>query len=158
MNLRSTSLNLLAFALTCTLPLVAQERGSWSPASKTAQSITGDVTFNGDKMTINFFSLTIAEIRPLKPEESSAAFSDASAEAPGGTGHLYRLSIPGDKRFLHKNTLCGSDETQWMATYVSGKSGRQLEIAFFSNATPPVFTLEALRDSPNLCGTFAYVR
>ena len=144
------------FALT--LSLTAQERGSWTPASKTAQSITGDVTFNGDKMTINFFTLTVAEIRALKPEEVSAAFSDASADAPGGAGHLYRLSIPGNKRFLHKNTLCGSDETQWMATYVSGKSGRQLEIAFFSNATPPVFTIEALRDSPNLCGTFAYAR
>ena len=42
-----------------------------------------------------------------------------------------------------------------MATYVSGK---ELQVAFFSNATPPVFTVEALRDSPNLCGTYTYVR
>ena len=158
MNLRPTVTTFFALALLFAAPSIAQERGSWSPASKTAQSITGDVTFNGDRMTINFFGLTIAEIRPLKSEEASAAFSDASALEPGGTGHLYRLSIPGDKRFLHKNTLCGSDETQWMATYVSGRSGKHLEIAFFSNATPPVFTPEALRDSPNLCGTFAYVR
>jgi len=147
----------LAF-VAVTLSLSAQERGSWRPASKTAQSITGDVTFNGDKMTINFFTLTVAEIRLLKPAEISAAFSDtsldATSDAPAGTGHLYRLSIPADRRFLHKNTLCGSDETQWMATYVSGK---QLQIAFFSNATPPVFTIEALRDSPNLCGTYSYV-
>jgi len=155
MNLRTIAATFFALALTLTLPLIAQERGYWKPASKTAQSITGDVTFNGDRMTINFFSLTVAEIRPLKPEEISAAFSDASSEATAGGGHLYRLSIPGDKRFLHKNTLCGSDETQWMATYVSGK---ELQIAFFSNATPPVFTVEALRDSPNLCGTYSYVR
>jgi hypothetical protein len=142
-----------------TLPLTAQERGSWRPLSKTAQSITGDVTFNGDRMTINFFSLIVAEIRPLKAAEIAAAFDtgDASPDATG-VGHLYRLSIPGDRRFLHKNTLCGSDETQWMATYVSGHSGKELQIAFFSNATPPVFTIEALRDSPNLCGTYAYVR
>jgi hypothetical protein len=159
MNLRITAPTILALALTFALPLTAQERGSWRPASKTAQSITGDITFNGDRMTINFFSLTVAEIRPLKPAEISAAFdtADASTDA-AGSGHLYRLSIPGDRRFLHKNTLCGSDETQWMATYASGKSAKQLQIAFFSNAAPPVFTLEALRDSPNLCGTYTYVR
>ena len=152
MSLRIFALNLLVL----TLPLVAQERGYWKPASKTAQSITGDVVLSGDKITINFFTTTVAEIRPLKPEEMAAAFADASADGgPGAAGHLYRLSIPGDKRFLHKNTLCGSDETQWMATYVSGK---ELEIAFFSNAAPPVFTIEALRDSPNLCGTFSYSR
>ncbi len=159
MNPRTTAAAFFALALTFTVPLIAQERGSWRPASRTAQSITGDVTFNGDKMTINFFTVTVAEIRPLKPAELSAAFSDASPDAgpdaPTGTGHLYRLSIPGDRRFLHKNTLCGSDETQWMATFVSGK---ELQIAFFSNATPPVFTLEALRDSPNFCGTYSYVR
>ncbi len=147
------------FALTLTTPLITQERGSWSPASKTAQSITGDITFNDSRLTINFFSLTIAEIRSLKPAELSAAFDTAdSSDSTVGTGHLYRLSIPAEKRFLHKNTLCGSDETQWMATYVSGKSAKQMQIAFFSNATPPVFTIEALRDSPNLCGTFSYAR
>ncbi len=159
MNLRTAAATIFALALTLPLPLTAQERGYWKPTSKTAQSITGDVTFNGDRMTINFFTLTVAEIRSLKPDEISAAFSDVSPnenpEAPIGVGHLYRLSIPGDKRFLHKNTLCGSEETQWMATWVSGK---QMQIAFFSNATPPVFTLEALRDSPNLCGTFSYAR
>ena len=156
MNIRTTAAIFFALALTFTLSLVAQERGYWKPASKTAQSITGDVVLGGDKITINFFTTTVAEIRPLKPEELAAAFADASAEGgPGAVGHLWRLSIPGDKKFLHKNTLCGTDETQWMATYVSGK---QLEIAFFSNATPPVFTLEALRDSPNLCGTFSYSR
>ena len=154
--LRKLGFGLLA--VSAALPLLAQERGAWSPASKTAQSITGDVSFSDARMTINFFTLTIAEIRELKPSEISATFADAvpdtDSRAPLGVGHLYRLSIPADKRFLHKNTVCGSDETQWMATYVAGK---QLHIAFFSNATPPVFTMEALRDSPNLCGTFAYV-
>jgi hypothetical protein len=132
---------------------MAQEQGSWRPASKAAQSITGDVVFGGDKMAINFFSTTVAEIRPLKSDEIAAAFD--AVESNAGAGHLYRLSIPGDKRFLHKNTLCGSDETQWMATFVSGK---KLEIAFFSNAAPPVFTTDALSNNPNLCGTYSYVR
>ncbi|MBB5057248.1 hypothetical protein HDF16_001933 [Granulicella aggregans] len=143
----------LGLAMSLAVPLVAQERGSWRPASKTAQSITGDVTFNGERMTINFFSLTVAEIRPLKTDEVLAAFDGADVTA--GAGHLFRLSIPGDKRFLHKNTLCGSDETQWMATFVAGK---ELKIAFFSNAIPPVFTIEALGKSENLCGVYTYAR
>lgn len=42
-----------------------------------------------------------------------------------------------------------------MAAYVEG---RTLKVAFFSDAKPPVFTLEALANSPNLCGTFTYTR
>lgn len=125
----------------------------WRPENKTAQSITGDVVFAGDRMTINFFTTTVAAIRPLKVDEVSALF--ASADATAGAGHLYRLSIPGDRRFLHKNTLCGSDETQWMATFVAGK---KLWVAFFSNGIPPVFTVEALEKSENLCGVYSYSR
>ncbi len=138
---------------TGSLPTVAQEQGSWRAASKTAQSITGDVGFSGEKLYINFSGFTIAEIRPLLPAEILAAF-DLDGDI-SGRGHLYRLSIPGEKRFLHKNSLCGSDETQWMATYVNGKS---LQVAFFSGATPPVFTRDGIANSTSLCGTFAYGR
>lgn len=153
MKLPTAVSTVLALLISCALPGIAQEQGAWRPASKTAQSITGDIVFGGDKMSINFFSTTVAQIRPLKPDEVLAAFDGADTST--GAGHLYRLSIAGDKRFVHKNTLCGSDETQWMATFVSGK---KLQIAFFSNAAPPVFTLEALSNNPNLCGTFSYVR
>ena len=32
------------------------------------------------------------------------------------------LNIPGSKKFLHKNSLCGSEDTQWMAAFVEGRS------------------------------------
>jgi hypothetical protein len=147
------SILLLAFAATTAQ---AQEQGAWRPSSKTAAAITGDIVFGGDKMSINFFSTTVAQIRPLTQDEMLAAFDTSDdAGGNGGTAHLYRLSIPAERRFMHKNTLCGADETQWMATYVVGKS---LKLAFFSNAKPPVFTVEALANNPNLCGTFSYVR
>jgi len=136
-----------------TLPGLAQERGNWRAVSKTAQSITGDLVISDQRLSMNFLTFPIAEIRPLKPDEVLAAFDTADASA--GIGHLYRLSIPGDKRFMHKNTLCGSEETQWMATYVSGKG---LGIIFFSNAFPPVFTTDALSNNVNLCGTFSYMK
>ena len=68
---------------------------------------------------------------------------------------LYRLRVPAERRFLHKNTLCGTEDTQWMATYVAGKS---LRVAFFSGDNTPVFTFEAISSSTDLCGTFTYYR
>lgn len=132
---------------------VAQERGYWRAASNSAHTITGDVSLSDEKLVIDFSSYTIAKIRALQPAELSAAF-DADSSV-GGTGYLYRLKIPGTKRFEHKNTLCGSDDTEWMATYVTGRS---LQLVFFSGEKAPVLTLEALSNSTDRCGTFTYVR
>ena len=73
--------------------------------------------------------------------------------ATGGT--LYRLKIPAEQRFVRKNTLCGTQDTQWVAAFASGKT---LNVAFFSGEEAPVFTFDAIAHSPNLCGTFLYVR
>ena len=139
------------------LPLAAataQDGGNWRAASTTARGITGDIALFNQKIALGFSAAyTLAEIRTLKPEEVAALFS--GADAADGTGHLYRTSIPGDKRFLHKNTLCGSEETQWVVTFAQGKN---LQVAFFSTADMPVLTPEAMANNTNLCGTFSYVR
>jgi hypothetical protein len=72
-----------------------------------------------------------------------------------GSGSLYRLSVPAQKRFLHHNTLCGTDDTRWMATYVAGRS---LQVAFFSGEDQPVFTMDAISNSTRLCGTYSFAR
>ena len=135
------------------LPCAAQEKGTWRAASKTAHAITGDVAISDEKLTVNFFSFATAQIRPLTPAEMGAAF-DADTTAPG-RGNLYRISIPATQKFLHKNSLCGGDETQWMATYVVGKD---LQLAFFSGPTMPVLTPEAFSNATNLCGLFSYAK
>ena len=132
---------------------VAQEKGTWRPQSTTAKAITGPVVFSDERLSINFSTFAIAQIRDLKPEETAAAFSGAGDV--GGRGELYRLSIPAAKVFLHKNTLCGGEDTQWMATYVTGKN---LQVAFFSGAQMPVVTAEAMANTTALCGTFSYMR
>lgn len=143
----------LALILLCALSLsaAAQEKGSWSAASSNAKAITGDISFSETRLTISLVNFSIAQIRSLKSEEATAAF-DAD---PGGTGHLYRLGVAASQRFLHKNTLCGSEDVEWMATYVQAKT---LHVAFFSNTKPPVFTFESLNNSPDLCGSFTYTR
>lgn len=142
---------LIVFA--CSLACRAQDQGYWRAASTNASSITGDIAIAKNHVTIDFTSFLLAPVRVLKTDEVAAAF-DADVNA-GGNGELYRVSIPAAKRFLHHNTLCGSDDTQWMATYVTG---RNLEVAFFSGDTPPVLTMDALSNSTSLCGTFTYAR
>jgi hypothetical protein len=141
------------FALACSLSCAAQDKGYWRAASNTATSITGDIAISNLKVTIDFDPFPLVQARTLVPAEVSAAF-DADINA-GGTGVLYHLTIPASKRFLHHNTLCGTDDTEWMATYVYG---RTLQVAFFSSSDAPVFTVDALANSTNLCGTFSYSR
>jgi hypothetical protein len=143
---------LAGLALLVSLPALAQDAGNWKAVSNTARSITGDIVVTEDKLFINFASFTIAQIRSLQATEINATFN-ADTDTPGG--NLYRLNIPAAKKFLHKNTLCSAEDTQWMATYVSGKT---LQIAFFSGNNMPVFTPDALATTTSLCGTFTYGR
>lgn len=142
-----------ALFLVLAVSAFAQDKGPWRAADSTAKTITGDIEIENARLLINFSSFPLAQIRSLKPEEASAAF-DADPSTPGG-GNLYRLQVPADKRFSHHNTLCGSDETEWMATWASGS---QLQVAFFSSQKMPVLTLDALNGSPAVCGVFRYAR
>jgi hypothetical protein len=131
----------------------AQDRGAWHAASSNATSITSDVTVGKDSVTIDFMTFPLAPIRTLKPVEVSAVF-DADVSA-GISGMLYRMKVPAAQRFLHKNSLCGGEDTQWMATYVAGHT---LNVAFFSGDDMPVFTFDAISKTTDLCGTFGYDR
>lgn len=131
----------------------AQNSGYWKAVSTTARGITGDIGLSPEKLTINFSSYTIAEIRALSAEEAAAVFPVPSGTA--GTGQLFRLNIPAAKAMLHHNVLCGAEDTQWMVTFAEGKT---LQVAFLSGSAMPVLTPEAVANSTALCGTFSYRR
>ncbi|WP_263367042.1 hypothetical protein [Edaphobacter bradus] len=151
---RASSLNILAASLLLlTLTTQAEERGYWRAASNTARSITGDITLADEKLTINFSTTPISRVRDLNATELAAVFDTDSNAAR--TGSLYRLNIPAEKKFLHKNSLCGSEDVHWMVTYAARNS---LQLAFFSGEKPPVFTFDAISNSTDLCGTFTYVK
>lgn len=137
----------------CALCAFAQERGTWRATGSTASAITGDIVVTDTKLTIDFTNFTIAQIRKITAAEAGAAF-DVDSNAAGG-GNLYRLNVPASRRFLHHNTLCGSEDTQWMVTYAAGHN---LHIAFFSGPGMPVLTAEALANTTDLCGVFSYAR
>ena len=144
---------ILALLLASSVFSAAQEKGYWRAASSNANEITGDLTVSDAKITINLIGFPLAQIRKLTPAEMGAAF-DADVNAPG-TGNLYRLHVPADRRFLHRNTLCGAEDTQWMATYVAG---HRMEVVLFSGPDTPVLTGEALANSSDVCGRFTYER
>src|SRR5215469_109513 len=109
---------IVAIALAGSIPSAAQDKCVWPPTSNTASSITDVLVIADAKLTVNFVSFPLAKIRPLTPAELGAVF-DADANS-GPVGNLYRLSIPAARRFLHHNTLCDSEDTQWMSTYIEG--------------------------------------
>ncbi len=144
---------MIGLVLTSCVFATAQELGYWRASSSTAQSVTGDVGFSDAKIAINFSNFDIVLAADLEPGQVSSVF-DADSNA-STKGHLYKLDIPASKKFMHKNTLCGGEDTQWLVTYVEG---RTLHLAFFSGQKAPVFTLDAISNSTALCGTYTYTR
>jgi hypothetical protein len=131
----------------------AQDKGYWHAMSSNANKITGDITISESRLTINFIGYSLAPIRKINPTEAASVFDVDINQA--GSGSVYRLKIPGDKRFLHHNTLCGSEDTEWMVTFVEEHT---LHVALFSGAEMPVLTHDALANSTEVCGVFAYER
>ena len=151
----SMRIRLLPAFLVLTLTASAQlpEKGLWRAASQNAANITGDVSFSKSKINIGFNGFPLTPARELKPAEVAALYDVAADTA--GNGQLYRLSIPGTLRLLNRNTLCGTADIHWMATYMDGKV---LKLTFFSSEEAPTLTFEAVQNSPDVCGTFTYVR
>jgi len=142
-----------ALMLNGALFAAAQDRGNWMAASSNANRITGSIAIREAKLTIYFTNFPLAHIRTLQPAEVAALFDADTNSAANGA--LYRLNIPAAQRFLNKNTLCGSEQTQWMATWVSGKT---LSVAFFSGDNMPIFSFDTISKSTDLCGIFFYSR
>ncbi len=140
---------LMAGSLAC----AAQDKGYWRAASTETVKMTGDISIADLKVTLNFATFPLASIRRLTPVEVSAVF-DADVNA-GISGDLYRLRVPATKYIVKRNTLCGDEETQWMATYVTGHT---LRVAFFSGDDMPVFTFDAISKSTAVCGAYTYAR
>ncbi len=146
---KAIAASLLLFSIAAT----AQEKGNWRASSSTARSITGDIVLSDEKIYINFTGFIMSRVRSLEPAELRAAFDADPTDSDAGS--LYHLVIPAQKKFLHKNALCGSDDVQWIATRVSGRS---LQLTFFSGEKPPILTFDAMQNSTSICGTYSYTR
>jgi hypothetical protein len=153
MKVRNLFRAIALLALTSGTLSNAQELGFWRASSSSALSTTGDVGISEAKIAIDFYNFDIVRASDLEPAQVSSVF-DVDINT-SGKGHLYKVNIPAAKKFMHKNTLCGAEDTQWMAAYAEG---RTLHLAFFSGQKAPVFTLDAISNSSALCGTYTYTR
>jgi hypothetical protein len=132
----------------------AQELGFWRADSNTAHDVTGDVGISETKIAIEaFYPFNIVHARDLTPAETSAVFDTDIAS--NSKAHLYGLVIPSNRKFLHKNTICGTEDTHWMVAYAEGNS---LALAFFSGEQAPTFAVDSIANSSNFCGMYRYVR
>lgn len=131
----------------------AQDQGLWLAESQSADNITGQLEIKADRIGMAFLRIPIVRVRAITADEAVAAF-DADRDASGG-GALYRVRIPATTKMLNKNTLCGSEDTEWMMTWATKKT---LHVAFFSGEQPPKLSFEALTNSAELCGNFTYGR
>lgn len=129
------------------------DKGNWNALSKTASSITGSIVLSEERLMMGFIPVTIAPIRHAEAAEVSSVFDLPADNNPGG--ELYRLNIPANRQMLHKNVLCGAEDTTYMLTAVSGKT---LQVAFFSGGKLPDLKPDAVATSTTLCGTFTYSR
>lgn len=138
----------------CGLPAMAQELGFWKAESNTAHDVTGDVGISDTKIAIEtFYPFNIVRARDLTPAETSAVFDTDIAS--NSKAHLYGLVIPANKKFLHKNAICGTEDTHWMVAYAEGNS---LALAFFSGEQSPTFAVDSIANSSSFCGMYRYTR
>src|ERR1700744_2425803 len=98
---QETSVCVAGLLLFCCLSVGAQEAGLWRAASKTAQSVTGDVAISDTRISIDFSTFDIVRARDLEPAEVSSVFDTDSGASK--KGHLFGLNIAASKKFMHKN-------------------------------------------------------
>src|SRR3546814_265793 len=114
---------------------------TWTAASTTASSITGDVRFSGDKITFqNGKSLPLQKV-------GSVTVGDFDGKAVPAM--LYKVTKPANLALLMENTLCGRNPVTYIAVRPFAGCGRSLNVYYGSKQPSGV-------NSSGLCGTFNY--
>ena len=117
---REKSIGILASVLACCVSVTAQDRGLWRAANSSAQSITGDVAISGDKLSINYTSFTIAQIRAPRASRGWRSFRY------GQQFREQRLSLP-VKRTGNKK-IHAQEHSVWIRGYAVDGHLRRREL------------------------------
>jgi hypothetical protein len=127
----------LALALSATWSVVAYG-DDYTAYSKTAESVTGDISFDD-------FSITFANGESLAFAELLAdhfIVDDNSVPAS-----LYRVEVPGDPVLLNGNALCGAGDVTYVASWSAGE-GLSAVAVFTGNRAP--------RRSDEMCASYIF--
>lgn len=127
----------LALAMSTTWSFVAYG-DDYTAYSKTAESVTGDISFDD-------FSITFAN-------GESLAFSDLLGDhfivdGKRVPASLYRVEEPGDPVLLNGNALCGAGDVSYVASWSAGDG--LSAVAVFTGSQPP-------RSSDEMCASYIF--
>ena len=126
---------------------------TWTAASRTAESITGDVVLTARKIGMQHreFPLTLVHTVDKQHLDDAGKIVDQGMPL---SASLYKTMIPRRSKLVHGNSMCGDADATWLLVL---RYGEQLSLAFFSGQKEPSLEYEAVENSRSLCGTFHYV-
>ena len=137
----------MALALASSTSGGAGER--WTAVSKTAMSITGDVTLRSDRIV--FSNGVVLPLRKVR----TVAFTDDTGFT--GRGTLYRVPNPVDPVLLHGNRMCGATRAVpvtfvvvWKSKPLPSGGGDGRAFAAYSTSMEPPPSVQ------RACGVFRY--
>lgn len=127
---------------------------TWTAASTTAMSITGDIAITPKGISFARKTFKIRLVREIDKAHLDDAGRIADAGESPPSARLYRILIPRTTILLNKNTMCGPHDAKWvLAVY----GNRALSLAFFSGGTEPNLDYQSVAVSHDLCGTYSYI-
>lgn len=130
----------LAFAI---LPGTSQAADSWAAASKTAQSITGDITVDRD--TLTFAGGTRLTLKPYE----MARNGDWAASGDEVAGDVFKIDPPSNPKLLNGNSFC-SEPATFVVLWTYGEG--ELTLNVYSGDAAPT----GLPDADALCASYSY--
>jgi hypothetical protein len=138
-----------------TVPPLGEVSQTWLAASKTAMSITGNITFASNKMTIREKVFPLKLVREIDSQHLEDVGKIVDRPQPPSSARLYKTAISKHASLVNGNTICGPGADARWVLVVSGS--RELSLAFFSGDSEPNLDIQSVESDNNLCGTYAYV-
>jgi hypothetical protein len=133
------------------LPATAADPQRWEAFSKTAMSITGDITLSADRITMAGRSFPLERVRDYADPRQIEAFQTAMPISGSQKATLYRTRIEPTVRLENGNTLCG-EAAIWLLAIERRESPAGLVMAAYQGTaelTPAV-------SEQRLCAAFTY--
>jgi hypothetical protein len=125
----------LAVLLVTSAPALSDD---YVATSKTAMSITGDISFDDS-------GITFANGETLAFSELVADHFEVDGEAVPGS--VYRIAEPADPELENGNQLCGAGDVTYLANWADGDTGSV--IAVFTGEEEPT-------SNAGMCASYSY--
>lgn len=125
------------------LPNATQAADPWAAASKTARSVTGDISLDHD--TLTFAGGTSMKLKPYE----MARNGDWAATGDEVAGDVFKIDPPSNPKLLNGKPLC-SEPATFVVLWTYGEG--ELTLNVYSGDAAPT----GLADVDALCASYSY--